>query len=215
MTGVQTSALPIYRMVHREYDLFHEERFLYSIWPTEYTEKKQQGFSGTDSTGEKPFSFPLKKIIGVTQWYGSTAYQDPHTGVDFGAKLEKVLAVGNGQVVEKGWDSYYGECLSGGKYVKVKQENGMHVVYFHLDDISVNTGDLVKKGEAIGVSGNSGAWNCQPLAYHLHFETRLNSLASSHRNPVKYINVDWNSVPTLGYKNNPGRLTGENPHPGW
>ena len=181
----------------------------------------EQAFSGTGSEANpgsrerKPFSFPFNKIIGVTQWYGNTAYQKPHTGIDFGAKLEEVLAIGNGQVVEKGWDSYYGECLSGGNYLKVKQDNGIHVVYFHLEDISVNTGDLVKKGEVIAVSGNSGAWNCQPLAYHLHFETRLNASFSSHANPVRYVDVDWHRVPTLGYRNNPGRLTGENPHPGW
>jgi murein DD-endopeptidase MepM/ murein hydrolase activator NlpD len=73
---------------------------------------------------------------------------------------------------------------------------------------------MVKKGDIIAKSGNSGAWNCQPLGYHLHFETRLNQNMNSHDNPVKYINADWDSVPTLNYKQIPGRLTGENPHPG-
>jgi murein DD-endopeptidase MepM/ murein hydrolase activator NlpD len=162
----------------------------------------------------KPFTFPFNKIIGVTQWYGFTDYQSPHTGIDFGATKEKVVSVGNGQVVGKGWDSYYGECLSGGNFLKVKHPNGIHTTYFHLEDMYVNTGDLVKQGQIIAKSGNTGAWNCQPLAYHMHFETRLNSSYNSHTNPVPYINVDWNKVPTLGTKYNPGRLSGENPHPG-
>jgi alpha-acetolactate decarboxylase len=35
----------------------------------------------------------------------------------------------------------------------------------------VKKGDSVKKGQVIGISGNSGMKNCQPLGYHLHFET--------------------------------------------
>ncbi len=205
-----------YRMVHKEYDFFHEERSTYKVWPVDYEEREnRENYRENKNIEGKSFSFPFNKIIGVTQWYGNTAYQTPHSGIDFGAKKENVLAVGDGEVVAKGWDSYYGDCLSGGNYVKVKQSNGMYTVYFHLQDISVNTGDIVKKGQAIAKSGNTGAWNCQPLAYHLHFETRLNASFSSHTNPVRYIDVDWNRVPTLGYANNPGRLTGENPHPGW
>lgn len=204
-----------YKMAHREYDLYHEERSVYSIWPIDYEEKEGQQ-NLVDNTGYKvkPFSFPFNKIIGVTQWYGNTTYQTPHSGIDFGAKKEEVLAVADGQVVSKGWDSYYGECLSGGNFLKVKQNNGIHTVYFHLEDIYVNTGDFVKKNQVIAKSGNTGAWNCQALAYHLHFETRLNASFSSHSNPVRYIDVDWNTVPTLGYRSSPGRLTGENPHPG-
>ena len=37
---------------------------------------------------------------------------------------------------------------------------------------------------------------------------------NSHDNPVKYVDTDWNQVPTLNYTQYPGRLTGENPHPG-
>ena len=89
----------------------------------------------------------------------------------------------------------------------------MYSTYFHLDSYSVRVGSKVKVGTLIGISGNTGKWNCQSLGYHLHFETRLGRLSSSHVNPVKYINADWNFVPTLNYRVYPGRLTGENPHP--
>ena len=208
-----------YRMAHRDYDLYHEERYAYPIWPVDYEERDKEGnkdnLKDYSDIKVKPFSFPFSKIIGVTQWYGNTAYQTPHSGIDFGAKREEVLAIADGQIISKGWDSYYGECLSGGNFLKVKQNNGMYTVYFHLEDMYVNTGDVVKKNQVIAKSGNTGAWNCQRLAYHLHFETRLNASFSSHTNPVRYIDVDWNTVPTLGYSSYPGRLTGENPHPGW
>jgi hypothetical protein len=194
-----------YRIVSREVDLYHEETISYPLTFTEYDDYPKE---------LRAFVFPFNSIIGVTQWYGYTEYQSPHTGIDFGAYREDILAVDDGEIVGKGWDSYYGECLSGGNFLKAKQSNGIHTVYFHLEDIYVNTGEYVKKGQIIGKSGNSGAWNCQRLAYHLHFETRKDHLFQSHDNPVKYINVDWNLVPTLGYQTYPGRLTGENPHPG-
>jgi hypothetical protein len=197
-----------YRIINRRYDIFYDLKTELSLDPEDIEE--------TTTKGEKrrPFAFPFNKIIGVTQWYGFTNYQSPHTGIDFGATKEKVVSVGDGEVVGKGWDSYYGKCLSGGNFLKVKHPKGMHTTYFHLEDMYVNTGDLVKKGQTIAKSGNTGAWNCQKLAYHLHFETRLNSSYKSHTNPVPYIDVDWNKVPTLGAKYNPGRLSGENPHPG-
>jgi murein DD-endopeptidase MepM/ murein hydrolase activator NlpD len=194
-----------YRIVGSEFGVLHEEKNSYLLSP--------QILNNITNT-EKPFSFPFERLIGVTQWYGNTAFQTPHTGIDFGAREENVLAVEKGEIVSKGWDSYFGECNSGGNYLRVKQENGMNTVYFHLAESYVNTGDMVKKGDIIAKSGNSGAWNCQPLGYHLHFETRLNQNMNSHDNPVKYINADWDSIPTLNYKQIPGRLTGENPHPG-
>ena len=165
------------------------------------------------SPSNKPFSFPFEKSVGVNQWYGCTTYQCPHKGIDFGVYMKEVLSIGDGKVVSIGYDKYGGECFQGGKYVIVRHTNGMHSTYFHLDSYSVKVGDIVKNGSLIGVTGNTGKWNCQNLGYHLHFETRKERISSSHVNPVQYINADWNQVPTLNYKTYPGRLTGENPHP--
>lgn len=194
-----------YRLVNTQYNILLSEKFEY---PLSFSLDNVNG----DST--KPFLFPFRKNIGVTQWYGYTQYQSPHTGIDFGAFKENIQTSEDGEVISKGWDSYHGECLSGGNYVKIKQSNSMYTVYFHLEKIFVNTGDFVKKGDIIGISGNSGYWNCQKLGYHLHFETRLNESMHSHTNPVKYIDINWIDIPTLGYKQYPGRLSGENPHPG-
>ena len=169
--------------------------------------------TASKATDVKPFSFPLSKLIGVTQWHGCTQYQCPHKGIDFGARLNNVVAVGDGAVADIGFDKYGGECNQGGKYIIVKHTNGMYSAYLHLDSFLVKKGDSVKKGQVIGISGNSGMKNCQPLGYHLHFETRKGFSSSTHTNPVKYVNVDWNLIPTLGYKQFPGRLTGDNPHP--
>lgn len=163
---------------------------------------------------KKPFIFPFSKPVGVSQWHGYTAFQKPHTGIDFSVAKEETRAVGDGLVVGKGYDTYYGKCQSGGNFLTIKHDNGMYTVYFHLDQAYVDVGKRVTKGEVIAKTGNSGSWNCQPLAYHLHFETRKERSQSTHVNPVEYIEQDWNIIPTANYKKYPGRLSGDNPHPG-
>lgn len=162
----------------------------------------------------KPFSFPFSKPVSVSQWHGYTAFQKPHTGIDFSVAKQDTLAVSDGVVIAKGYDTYYGECLSGGNFLIVQQSNGMFTAYFHLEKSYVDVGQHVVRGQAIAQTGNSGKWNCQPLAYHLHFETRKTRQQSSHVNPVEYIDQDWNLVPTANYRRYPGRLSGDNPHPG-
>lgn len=169
--------------------------------------KLEKGYS------TKPFEFPLDRLIGVTQWHGCTQYQCPHKGIDFGARLNSVLAIGDGKVVNVGFDRYGGECNQGGNFVIVRHDNGMHSAYIHLDSYSVKIGSKVKKGGLIGISGNTGKKNCQPLGYHLHFEVRNGLSSSTHVNPVDFVNVDWSLIPTLGTKQFPGRLGGDNPHP--
>src|SRR5690606_14606523 len=116
----------------------------------------------------------------------------------FGARLNKVLSVGDGTVYKVGYDKYGGECNQGGNYIIVKHTNGMYTTYFHLDHYYVKTGDPVKGNQLIAVSGNTGKWNCQNLGYHLHFETRKDISSLTHVNPVEYIDVDWNLIPTIG-----------------
>lgn len=169
--------------------------------------------SVVENISTKPFSFPFNKIIGVTQWHGYTAFQSPHTGIDFGSYLENILASDNGIVVAKGYDTYYGECNSGGNYLIVRNSNGMYTVYFHLAQSYVNIGDSISKNQVIAQSGNSGKSECKPLGFHLHFETRKNRSQDTHDDPVKYVDVNWNLVPTIGAYTIPARLSGDNPHP--
>jgi len=197
-------AIVEYRIVEDQYGLSFNQSY-----PFDITEVRES------VSGYKPFGFPFGKYIGVTQWHGYTVFQSPHTGIDFGSTKEHVVAVSDGQVVAKGWDNFNGECMSGGNYLVIKQSNGMYTAYFHLLESYVNIGNLVSKGMVVGVSGNTGSWNCQPLRYHLHFEVRGQRTQDTHVNPVEYIDVDWSKVLTLGASSITGRLSGENPHPSY
>ena len=192
------------------------------ISPHSNTLKIGNAIKANFNSQHKYLRFPFKRIIGVTQWHGYTAYEHPHTGIDFGAFKEPILATANGYIASVGWDSYFGKCLSGGYYIKIAHDNGFYTVYMHLENIknphtnrTWRVGERVLRGEKIATSGNSGAYNCQPLGYHLHYEVRKNRWQSSHIDPVPVTDINWNAIPTLGVKQYPGRLTGDNPHPNY
>jgi len=169
----------------------------------------------------KPFASTFKSPVGVTQWHGYTEFQSPHKGIDFGVTNMNIYAIGDGVIESKLWDTYGKKCNSGGNVMRIKLDNGMHSVYMHLqadydgEITNLKVGDKVTKGQLIGRTGNSGEYNCQPLSHHLHFELRKNRSQSSHIDPVPYINTDWDNIKTINAKNIPGRLTGDNPHPGY
>ncbi len=192
-----------YRIVNSQFNIFEDMVKEYKLNPTkgEYIRNEN-----------RPFVFPFNKTIGVTQWHGYTDYESPHTGIDFGATKEDIVAIGDGTVIAKGYDTYYGECMSGGNYIILANTNGMYTAYFHLEETYVSTGQNVTKGQVIAKTGNSGSWNCQKLGYHLHLETRSGRNQNTHVNPVEYISTDWNSIVTLNSSIYSGRLSGDNPH---
>jgi len=175
--------------------------------------KKSVSFTKIKNHDNSKYGFPFSKIIYVNQWHGCTAYQCPHKGIDFAAVKEKIYASDNGIVVSKGYDTYSGECNSGGNYLVIKYDEGHYMSYMHLEKIYVKNNQKIEKGDLIALSGNTGMHNCQPLGYHLHFELREKRSQSTHIDPVPYIDINWNLVRTNKADIYPGRLTGDNPHP--
>lgn len=183
--------------------------------------KAKVAFDQITPEDNKPFRFVFNKLINVTQWHGFTAFQSPHTGIDFAAKNENIYAPGDGVIETKTWDTYGKKCNSGGNVMRIRHTNGMHSVYMHLtkdyngEITRLAVGDKVKKGQLIGQTGNSGEYNCQPLGYHLHFELRKGRLQSTHVDPVPYVSANWDKIITVNSAGIPGRLSGDNPHPGY
>lgn len=78
----------------------------------------------------------------------------PHTGVDYAASEgTPVYTVGDGMVIEKGWDS-----KGGGNYVKVKHNGTYTTIYMHLSGFAkgLKTGQKLKQGDLIGYVGRTG-----------------------------------------------------------
>lgn len=78
----------------------------------------------------------------------------PHTGIDYAAdRGTPVLAVGDGIVIEKGWDR-----KGGGNYVKIRHNGTYTTIYMHLEGFArgLTTGKRVLQGEVIGFVGSTG-----------------------------------------------------------
>ena len=103
-------------------------------------------------------------------WYSSAfgRRMDPitgrpawHAGVDFAGKLgSDVIAVASGVVVFSGRKDGYGNL------VEIDHGNGVVTRYGHHDELKVEVGDFVKRGEVIGLMGNSG----RSTGPHVHLE---------------------------------------------
>lgn len=70
-----------------------------------------------------------------------------------------------------------------GNYVCLKTEGGLYIYHCHLESRSVKTGQKVKKGDKLGVMGNTG----YSFGRHLHFEVRRNGTAI---NAAEYLEIE-------------------------
>lgn len=119
------------------------------------------------------FRQPFKGDYIITLDYGEKfppLYTDesPHQGIDFGTPLgTEILASDDGTVKTVGNLS-----VGYGKHVILKHSDGYETVYAHLSEIRVRQYQSVRKGDVIGLSGNSG----NSTGPHLHFEVRKNSI---------------------------------------
>lgn len=114
------------------------------------------------------FAYPVENPVVVTQNYGKTkfarrAYKTKHhNGVDFRARLgAPILAAEDGKIVAVGNNGR----LQYGRFILVEHDNNFTSLYAHLSKQIVQKGDIVKRGEVIGFSGNTG----YSFGSHLHF----------------------------------------------
>ncbi|MFP6806858.1 MAG: M23 family metallopeptidase [Pseudomonadales bacterium] len=98
-----------------------------------------------------------------------------HNGVDFaGSEGDDIVTVAAGVVVYAGPRSGYG------KMIEINHGGGFASRYGHHKDLIVKVGDVVKKGQVIGLMGNSG----RSTGPHVHFEVFKNGRAVD---PATYI----------------------------
>lgn len=89
-----------------------------------------------------------------------------HPGLDIGCPMgTPIVAADDGTVIRAGWDN-----MGYGWMVWIEHDNGYKTLYAHLSRYDVDVGQIVRQGQLIGLSGNSG----NSLGPHLHFEISLN-----------------------------------------
>ncbi len=136
--------------------------------------------TGLKAFWTEKFLPPLKQIF-VTDEYGYSRqtgeYSITHKGVDYRAKEgTSVMALNRGVVrIVKTYRNY-------GKTIVVDHGLGVMTFYMHLSKIKVNVGELVQRGQIIGLSGQTG----YAESPHLHLTVRINGISID---PVKFIEL--------------------------
>jgi len=102
-------------------------------------------------------------------------YRRFHSGLDLISGYgDLVKAADGGQVIQAGYSGGYGNT------VLIYHGGGFATRYAHLSSIRCSVGQMVARGQVIGLVGATG-WATGP---HLHFEIRINGQA---QNPLKYL----------------------------
>ncbi|WP_340377002.1 M23 family metallopeptidase [Streptomyces sp. SS7] len=110
-------------------------------------------------------------------------WQSTHSGQDFAVPSgTKVVAAHGGTVVKAGGNGA-GDGPAYGNAIVIKHGNGTYSQYAHLSHIDVKAGQIVKTGQRIALSGNTG----NSSGPHLHFEIRKTANYGSAIDPVAFL----------------------------
>lgn len=129
------------------------------------------------------FIIPVKNYI-ESAFYGDrrrylysdgTISRSLHNGSDLAAPVgEPVYASARGKVVMAQM-----RILTGNTVV-IEHLPGVYTLYYHLDSMSVQIGQIVERGEELGVVGKTGL----VTGAHLHWEVRVSGIAVD---PIYYL----------------------------
>jgi murein DD-endopeptidase MepM/ murein hydrolase activator NlpD len=109
------------------------------------------------------FALPVAQH-GLSAYYGQAGinWMSVHTGIDFPVSYGTTVMAATDGTVRTQWNSAYGNM------VIVTAKDGTETWYCHLSTYKVASGAVVKAGDPIAYSGNSG----NSTGPHLHFEVR-------------------------------------------
>lgn len=132
-----------------------------------------------------PFGYRSDPLLGYTK---------RHTGMDFACPPgNPIYATGDGVVVLAKYDhSGYG------RHVEIDHGFGYVTRYAHMSRLDVEEGQVVKRGDCIGLSGRSG----RITGPHLHYEVIYRN---NYVNPAFYMDLDMPSKDYMEMVRKPAR----------
>ncbi|MEU0444515.1 M23 family metallopeptidase [Streptomyces tendae] len=106
-----------------------------------------------------------------------------HSGQDFAVPIGTNVVAAHGGTVVKAGGNGAGDGPAYGNAIVIKHGNGTYSQYAHLSKINVKIGQIVKTGQSIAKSGNTG----NSSGPHLHFEIRTTPNYGSAVDPVAFL----------------------------
>lgn len=118
-----------------------------------------------------PAGFPLDGTL--TRGFNP---QKGHFGIDIATKRGTPFkAIADGAIINQSWTLNYGWVLY------IQHSDNIVTIYKHAEGLSKSIGDVVQKGDILGIAGNSGIMSSGP---HLHLEIWKNGIP---QNPNSYL----------------------------
>ena len=124
---------------------------------------------GIEFNEKVPHLWPIKDNSGyISSWFGASRSKGGgstrvHKGIDIIVPQgTPVIATADGIVRLAGTMNGYGLLIV------VEHTDGIHSAYAHLSQLMVKVGDVIKEGDMIGLSGDTG----RVTTAHLHYEVR-------------------------------------------
>ena len=109
-----------------------------------------------------PADAPISDVFGSQRIFNGKA-QSPHLGLDFRVPAGTPVAAMNSGTVLLARPLYFE-----GNFVVLDHGQGLLTLYLHLSEFKVKEGDVVKRGDVIGLSGGTG----RATGPHLHVAVR-------------------------------------------
>jgi murein DD-endopeptidase MepM/ murein hydrolase activator NlpD len=129
-----------------------------------------------------PVGAPTKSDYRVSSGFGYRS--DPwikasafHNGIDIVADKDEILSTIDGEVTFAGEMSGYGNLIEIKKKI---DEDEICIRFGHAKKILVKTGDIVKKGQVVGMQGNEG----RSTSKHIHYEAKYNDTYLNPKNLI-------------------------------
>ncbi len=128
------------------------------------------------------FSLPLNSKI--TSSFGNARLfngklKSFHSGIDFRANTGTPIGAVNDGIVVLAKNRYFA-----GNSVVISHGRGIYSCYYHLSKINVKKGQRVKKGDILGLSGQTG----RVTGPHLHFTTWANGVIVNPKVLISLLN---------------------------
>ncbi|MBN2126378.1 MAG: M23 family metallopeptidase [Deltaproteobacteria bacterium] len=134
-----------------------------------------------DAWNRTPSILPVRlKATRITSGFGwrtnpFTQKKEFHAGIDIlGPRGTEIIAPADGEVLKTGYDRWLGN------YLVLQHRGRIRTLYGHLQEVFVRRDREVKRGDALGIMGNTGL----STSRHLHYGITVNNRAVD---PMQYI----------------------------
>ncbi|MFE4670419.1 M23 family metallopeptidase [Streptomyces sp. NPDC056716] len=159
--------------------------------PAKAPEKAQAAPKAAAASAPKAKSAAVPSWVKPVKQYTKTAsfaqngarWAATHSGQDFAVPTGTQVYAAHGGTVVKAGGNGAGDGPAYGNAIVIKHGSGTYSQYAHLSQVNVKVGQIVKTGQKIALSGNTG----NSSGPHLHFEIRQSANYGSAIDPVSFL----------------------------